>query len=269
VVDLTTATRVAQVETVTSAEEILDFQQLVRMVPIGESLAEYVVNLVRATRHNSGSAPGLRKKNNVNYGGSVRAAQFIVLASKARALTHRRYHVTYEDIAALTIPVLRHRILLNSTQNRIALIRMKYCDGCSNICRRVKGLRKQSAATIPRPVRARRNFRFGFSGEDRRGWLRRRTTSLARFRIQSGIRRIPRLFPGDDLRHVDWNVFARTERAYLKRYRGETNSILTVLLDASNSMSSRLTPSVKWITPASRRPLFFIWPSRISATPRA
>ena len=42
--------------------------------------------------------------------------------------------------------------------------------------------------------------------------------------------------PGDDLRHVDWNVFARTERCYLKRYRGETNSLLTVLLDASNSM---------------------------------
>jgi uncharacterized protein (DUF58 family) len=42
--------------------------------------------------------------------------------------------------------------------------------------------------------------------------------------------------PGDDLRHVDWNVFARTERAYLKRYRGETNSLLTVLLDASSSM---------------------------------
>jgi uncharacterized protein (DUF58 family) len=43
--------------------------------------------------------------------------------------------------------------------------------------------------------------------------------------------------PGDDLRHVDWNVFARTERAYLKRYRGETNSLLTMLLDASNSMA--------------------------------
>jgi uncharacterized protein (DUF58 family) len=43
--------------------------------------------------------------------------------------------------------------------------------------------------------------------------------------------------PGDDLRHVDWNVFARTERAYLKRYRGETNSLLTLLLDASNSMN--------------------------------
>ncbi|MGA2984956.1 MAG: DUF58 domain-containing protein [Terriglobia bacterium] len=42
--------------------------------------------------------------------------------------------------------------------------------------------------------------------------------------------------PGDDVRHIDWNVFARTERAYLKRYRGETNTLLTVLLDASNSM---------------------------------
>ena len=42
--------------------------------------------------------------------------------------------------------------------------------------------------------------------------------------------------PGDDLRHVDWNLFARTERCYLKRYRGDTNSQLTVLLDASNSM---------------------------------
>src|SRR6202789_839329 len=42
--------------------------------------------------------------------------------------------------------------------------------------------------------------------------------------------------PGDDLRNVDWNVYARTDRVYLKRYRGETNSMLTVLLDASNSM---------------------------------
>src|ERR1700719_743727 len=112
VVNLTTTTRVVQVEAVTSAEEILDFQQLVRMVPIGESLAQYVVNLVRATRHNSGSAPDFVKKY-VNYGGSVRAAQFIVLASKARALAHRRYHLAYEDILALAIPVLRHRILLN------------------------------------------------------------------------------------------------------------------------------------------------------------
>lgn len=51
--------------------------------------------------------------------------------------------------------------------------------------------------------------------------------------------------PGDDLRHVDWNLFARTERCYLKRYRGETNSQLVVLLDASNSMQYTSGPPNK------------------------
>lgn len=51
--------------------------------------------------------------------------------------------------------------------------------------------------------------------------------------------------PGDDLRHVDWNLFARTERCYLKRYRGETNSQLTILLDASNSMEYTSGPPKK------------------------
>lgn len=51
--------------------------------------------------------------------------------------------------------------------------------------------------------------------------------------------------PGDDLRHVDWNLFARTERCYLKRYRGETNSQITVLLDASNSMQYTSGPPKK------------------------
>jgi uncharacterized protein (DUF58 family) len=51
--------------------------------------------------------------------------------------------------------------------------------------------------------------------------------------------------PGDDLRHIDWNLFARTERMYLKRYRGETNSQLTILLDASNSMQYTSGPPSK------------------------
>jgi uncharacterized protein (DUF58 family) len=51
--------------------------------------------------------------------------------------------------------------------------------------------------------------------------------------------------PGDDLRHVDWNLFARTERCYLKRYRGETSSQVTVLLDASNSMQYTSGPPLK------------------------
>jgi MoxR-like ATPase len=82
------------------------------MVPIADSIARYAVDLVRATRATDPSAPDFVKKY-VNFGGSVRAAQFLVLSAKARALMKRRYHVTYEDITTLMRPILRHRILLN------------------------------------------------------------------------------------------------------------------------------------------------------------
>ena len=112
VVDLTTVTTIAQADPVTNAKEIVDFQQLVRMVPIGESVARHAVELVRVSRNSDENSPDFVKKY-VNYGASVRAAQFLVLASKARALMRGRYHVTYEDIRSLATPVLRHRILLN------------------------------------------------------------------------------------------------------------------------------------------------------------
>ncbi|MGA7411743.1 MAG: MoxR family ATPase, partial [Bryobacteraceae bacterium] len=113
VVDLTTSTLTPKPDVVTSSEEILGFQQLVRMTPIAESVARYAVDVVRATRPGgNGEGPDFVKKY-VNFGGSVRAAQFLVLAGKTRALMRGRYHVTYEDIRALTIPILRHRILLN------------------------------------------------------------------------------------------------------------------------------------------------------------
>jgi MoxR-like ATPase len=112
VVDLTTVTTVCTADPVTNAKEIVDFQQLVRMVPIGATVSRYVVDMVRVTRASDENSPDFVKKY-VNYGGSVRAAQFLVLAAKARALMKGRYHVTYEDVRALYIPVLRHRILLN------------------------------------------------------------------------------------------------------------------------------------------------------------
>src|SRR5580698_8671028 len=112
VLNLTTTTHKAEAETVTTSEEILDFQRLVRMVPIADSVARYAVNMVRATRATDASSPDFVKKY-VNFGASVRAAQFLVLASKARALMRHRYHVSYEDIIALMQPILRHRILLN------------------------------------------------------------------------------------------------------------------------------------------------------------
>jgi MoxR-like ATPase len=112
VLDLTTTTHVARAETVTHGEEILSFQQLVRMVPVADQVSRYAIDLVRATRPTDPSAPDFVKKY-VNFGASVRAAQFLVLASKARALTHNRYHVTYDDIRTLATPILRHRVLVN------------------------------------------------------------------------------------------------------------------------------------------------------------
>jgi len=112
VIELTTTTEVAQAEAVTNAEEILEFQSLVRMVPLADSVARYAVDLIRATRPADPSAPDFVKKY-VNFGASVRAALFLVLAAKARALMKHRYHVTFEDIRALATPALRHRLLLN------------------------------------------------------------------------------------------------------------------------------------------------------------
>ena len=113
VVDLTTVTTLPVASEVTDKEEIRSFQHLVRMTPIAEPVAKYAVELVRATRPKSnGDSPEFIKKY-VNFGGSVRAMQFLVLAGKARALMYGRLHVSYEDIRALVIPVLRHRVLLN------------------------------------------------------------------------------------------------------------------------------------------------------------
>jgi MoxR-like ATPase len=112
VINRTTTTSTATPESVTSAEEILQFQELVRMVPIADSVSRYAVELIRATRPSDPAALDFIKKY-VNFGASVRGTQFLVLAAKARALMHKRYHVTYEDLTALIIPILRHRILLN------------------------------------------------------------------------------------------------------------------------------------------------------------
>ncbi len=112
VVSMTTTTSVNVPEPVTNAAEIIDFQKLVRMVPIADSVAQYAVELVRATRPPDATSPDFVRKY-VSFGASVRAAQFLVLSAKARALMRHRYHVTYEDIAALARAVLRHRVLVN------------------------------------------------------------------------------------------------------------------------------------------------------------
>ena len=82
-------------------------------MPVSDSVLRYAVGLTRASRPSpNGESPDFVKKW-IAYGASVRAAQYLVLGAKARALTQGRYHVTFEDIRSLAHPVLRHRVLTN------------------------------------------------------------------------------------------------------------------------------------------------------------
>jgi MoxR-like ATPase len=108
----TTAMSLPKVDACTNAEEILQFQWLVRQVPIAEPVRQKAVNMVRATRPKEPGAPDTVRKY-VRYGASVRATQFLCLSAKARALMEGRYHVTEEDLRILAPPVLRHRVLTN------------------------------------------------------------------------------------------------------------------------------------------------------------
>ena len=92
--------------------DLVAFQRLVRRVPVSEAVHRYAVALVRASRPDGDSPPDFVKKW-VAYGASVRAAQYLILGSKARAVVRGRYHVVPEDIRALAHPVLRHRLLTN------------------------------------------------------------------------------------------------------------------------------------------------------------
>jgi MoxR-like ATPase len=111
VVKMTTSPQDSELQRLMSAEEIIEFQHLVRKVPAADSVARYAVNLVGASR------PGPDAPDFVNrwvtWGGSLRASQFLVLAGKARAILYGRYNVSCDDIRAMAQPVLRHRILLN------------------------------------------------------------------------------------------------------------------------------------------------------------
>ena len=112
VVRTTTAIQEPQFERPVSGADLVAFQRLVRRVPVAEPVMRYALSLARASRPKSPNCPESIRKW-VAFGASVRAAQYLVLGGKARALTSGRYHVTYDDIRALAHPVLRHRVLTN------------------------------------------------------------------------------------------------------------------------------------------------------------
>ncbi|MCB0697124.1 MAG: hypothetical protein KDC07_07150, partial [Chitinophagaceae bacterium] len=97
---------------VLNAEEIMYFQGLIRRVPVPDNVLEYAVSLVHKTRPASATAPEVAKKY-IGYGAGPRASQYLVLGAKCHALLHGKYSPDIEDVQAMAMEVLRHRIVRN------------------------------------------------------------------------------------------------------------------------------------------------------------
>jgi len=108
----TTSAYEPTLNSVTDSDEIIRIQQIVRKVPVAESVVDFAVALARLSRPTNPDAPDFIK-NWVNWGAGPRASQYMILGAKARAIMHGRYHVTYDDVKSIAKPVLRHRILTN------------------------------------------------------------------------------------------------------------------------------------------------------------
>ena len=112
VVTQTTSVRPAAIDALFTGEDVLRFQELVRKVPVAEEMVRYAVQLAASSRpHQAATLDFVNEW--VSWGAGTRAGQFLILGAKARALLRGRAHVTIEDIQALAVPALRHRILLN------------------------------------------------------------------------------------------------------------------------------------------------------------
>ena len=112
IVMATTQTTKKEINAVLQGRDILWIQHLVRQVPTSQHMVDYAVDLVRATRPKESDSPDFIK-NWLAWGAGPRAAQNIVLGSKARAILHGRFAVTAEDVRAIVYPVLRHRLFTN------------------------------------------------------------------------------------------------------------------------------------------------------------
>jgi MoxR-like ATPase len=116
VVRTTTALQDPKLERPVTGEDLVAFQRLVRKVPVAEPVMRHALDIVRASRPRAAVGETTSPENVkkwVAFGASVRAAQYLILGGKARALTSGRYHVSFEDVRALAHPVLRHRIITN------------------------------------------------------------------------------------------------------------------------------------------------------------
>ncbi len=112
VVKNTTSSRTVQLRHILNTEQILEYQQLIRKIPVADNLLEYAVGLVSKTR--PGTTRATKEANNyLGWGAGPRASQYLVLGAKCHAAIHGKYSPDIEDVKAIASLVLRHRIVRN------------------------------------------------------------------------------------------------------------------------------------------------------------
>lgn len=112
VVKMTTAGKTATVQSLFTSQEIIDFQQVIRRIPVADNVVEYAVRLVGKTRPNSPEAPEL-VKNYVDWGAGPRASQNLILAAKAHAALQGKFSPDIENVQKVAVGILRHRMIKN------------------------------------------------------------------------------------------------------------------------------------------------------------
>lgn len=114
IVNQTTSPREVEIESILDKEQIIELQKMVRDVPLPDHVLHKTVTLIHQTRPHTGQSPDFVNRY-LSWGAGPRASQYLVLGAKTRALSQGRFNVDMEDIRALAIPVLRHRIVTNYT----------------------------------------------------------------------------------------------------------------------------------------------------------
>ena len=218
------------------------FQTSVRDVLVADEVAQYAVRLVDTSRPGRGAKPAFVEKW-VKWGAGLRASQALILGSKARALMHGRHHVSVKDIQALAKPILRHRVIPNfyaeaegisSDQIVESVARRRARARERAMWRRSDGVRDAlrflDPATLARlgslELKARaivEGFLTGLHRSPFKGF----SVEFAEYR---------QYLPGDDLATLDWKVYGRTDRHFIKKFEEETNLDCHILLDVSASM---------------------------------
>lgn len=112
VVKATTTDELVIVNPLFSAQQIVDFQHLIRRIPVADNVIEYAVAMVGKTRPNSDAANDL-VKNYIDWGAGPRASQNLILAAKTHAAIHGKFSPDIEDVQAVAYSILRHRIIKN------------------------------------------------------------------------------------------------------------------------------------------------------------